>query len=1138
MKRNYIICLFALAVLAVPGCKDVKESAEQPLEWDQKLVFTATREGVDSDTKTVRMSGGETWWSPEEEISLFYGAGTAGGSKFVSQNETIAKTATFSGALQMSGSDKDFWAVYPYSVENECDGESVITVIPDVQHAVKGNFSDNVFPSLARSKNKSLSFWNICGGVKFSVSRSDIKSITFQSNNNEYLAGKVQIFYSESVGYGFIDGKSSVTVSAPDGGTFVAGKYYYISLLPTVLSQGFTMTFVTENQKGTLCSNKAQTIKRSTFGVLSSIDSAVSNWQDLPKPIQSISIYPEAYYEGAPWVRLWEFIGPKLSSSYPYLTQLTYPEQGSFICSSPCTFSFIINPQTANVEDYDWSFINRIAPNGSEKTDLVSIINGPVKHGNRYHFSILTNKALKEGTVENQIALRAQSKERNNAGQYDVCTSDYAYISGEKIISYSIIDKEKYKNAPAAIQPFRTDFIDINDTYDIMMPYNEITDIAYYIDTFADQAGRTVTDLGITPQYELWFAGRNDSNVCISKNPSEAPYYDGTSYTNQNQFIRIDGTAIRVDDAFVSTLLPAVGRTPLIYVRATYNGRPLADCFIKLYIVKEADPEPEPLPWDVFIKHDVVFDYDNLSATGTHTGTSGMLTAPRNGSNTTNRDLLVNWDELNRYVLNDSSIAMSYEDFTNKYDVDNLKLILTNQGKVPGSSLPDRDHSMLVDLSEIATYYGSGVSISAQSSSSWNAGPFPLSLEINKAIQSFNKQYYVYVLIPAKDNTKYIDVVLAFSFKVNPHQHSPTIFDWRLNPDRLIGAADKLVKTKPSGNYSFDNYGAISAQISSQGATSSLLEHFRDYGANNNIQLSSESATTYSFVIKNYTTDRVAFTTTNAGTVSTEFSSGKYYSKVTLTSAEFKGIINGIYSAPVLMLKDTGYTSDDVEILIEVSEQCGITGTKFSGYYFVVFEAPLKKASIDFNTIELGTFPSYNDYALAHEIIKGIYDAPAGQAYRHLLFQWDNGSWQATSIAQALYGFSPYDTNLKVKVSGLVFGDDKDSAGNPVLSEEELAAMTSPDYDTRASFGGRLFAFDAGDSLSPIPNGAMTESGVNWWNNGSNQMRNKEAYLTVTVEYNSGYKYVKLCEGRVKLTVLASGGKTHPYHKTDGSLWE
>ena len=203
-------------------------------------------------------------------------------------NSTIAQTVEFQGSVQMVGSGKDFWSVYPYLEDNSCDAESVTTTIPSGQLAVEGNFSNNAFPAIAHSKTLDLAFWNVCGGIKFFVTRNDIQSVTIKGNNGEILAGRVRIAFNPDSGtpevVEIIQGETEVTLKESNGGVLKPGKYYYMTLLPTKLSSGITMVFTTESKAGTVIGSNSQTIKRSCFGVLKGIDARVSEWVDLGYP--------------------------------------------------------------------------------------------------------------------------------------------------------------------------------------------------------------------------------------------------------------------------------------------------------------------------------------------------------------------------------------------------------------------------------------------------------------------------------------------------------------------------------------------------------------------------------------------------------------------------------------------------------------------------------------------------------------------------------------------------------------------------------------------------------------------------------------------------------------------------------------
>jgi formylglycine-generating enzyme required for sulfatase activity len=228
-----------------------------------------------------------------DEISVFYSENTQGGSKFTSQNTEQTAIAEFKGRLEgviAGGEDftngKYLYAVYPYSIKTGFNNGVTTISLPNYQTAVEGTFANGLFPTIARAQGVNLAFYNICGGVKFTVSRNDIASVIFKGNNGERLGGAANVVFDEyekpSVWDEEVDSKTEITVYAPTGGTFEAGKEYYIVAYPAKLSSGFTMTFrTTEMKEGAYVSNSAIEIKRSVFGVLSEADKSVTSWTDI-----------------------------------------------------------------------------------------------------------------------------------------------------------------------------------------------------------------------------------------------------------------------------------------------------------------------------------------------------------------------------------------------------------------------------------------------------------------------------------------------------------------------------------------------------------------------------------------------------------------------------------------------------------------------------------------------------------------------------------------------------------------------------------------------------------------------------------------------------------------------------------------
>lgn len=240
-----------------------------------QLTVTAYHEGA-SDTRTTVQDGGtQVLWEPAEEIKLFYQGGEG---RFVSQNTQPAAVADFSGVLDIFpgiGNTSDIlWGIYPYRADASSDGESVTTTLPAQQTGRAGSFERNTHITLARSYSYELAFFNVTGGLRFSLTQTGIKSVTFQGNGGEALAGTVKLAFENGVPavQQLTGGESVITLAAPDGGTFQTGKWYYIEAIPGTLSGGFKLTFYKDGESATLGSAGSVTIHRGKYGSLADAD--------------------------------------------------------------------------------------------------------------------------------------------------------------------------------------------------------------------------------------------------------------------------------------------------------------------------------------------------------------------------------------------------------------------------------------------------------------------------------------------------------------------------------------------------------------------------------------------------------------------------------------------------------------------------------------------------------------------------------------------------------------------------------------------------------------------------------------------------------------------------------------------------
>lgn len=270
-KLALFASILAIAVSCTVNEIDSTKGITAP-EITASLEDKGTKTTLTTDDEGV----GTIWWTPADEINVFYGKTS---THYTSKNTENATTVVF-GTTDVIGSteqaENNIWGLYPYDESAVCDGSSVTTTIPSSQKAVEGSFDDDLFTSLAHSTNTTMTFYNVCGGIKFSLSRDDIQTITFKGNNNEDIAGKVCLSM-DSNDYPVADvtsGEKTITLTPKEGATFAKNTNYYIVMLPTVLSKGFTMTFETSSQIGIFnYTAKSVEIKRSIFGKKTDIDS-------------------------------------------------------------------------------------------------------------------------------------------------------------------------------------------------------------------------------------------------------------------------------------------------------------------------------------------------------------------------------------------------------------------------------------------------------------------------------------------------------------------------------------------------------------------------------------------------------------------------------------------------------------------------------------------------------------------------------------------------------------------------------------------------------------------------------------------------------------------------------------------------
>ena len=289
MRKSLFICL--VAVLGLIGC-----SRNQEIDVPDANLSLFARTESPADTKTVVESGVHVFWEPGDEIAVFTGEQSA---KFTTDITAASGTATFKGTFGDATwpEDMDLWAVYPFSEDAIFDGETITTTLPSEQVAREGSFGKDMNLAIAHSSGTTLQFYNVGGGIRFSVTEEGIKKVMFEGLSGEIISGKVMIGMDEDgkpVVQEVTGGSQFITLLPPAGQeTFEPGAWYYIVAIPGSLEGGYKFRFYKDSDYARKVSEKKVEIKRSVFGNVEKADEGIeyeATTTHLPKTKEEIEV--------------------------------------------------------------------------------------------------------------------------------------------------------------------------------------------------------------------------------------------------------------------------------------------------------------------------------------------------------------------------------------------------------------------------------------------------------------------------------------------------------------------------------------------------------------------------------------------------------------------------------------------------------------------------------------------------------------------------------------------------------------------------------------------------------------------------------------------------------------------------------
>lgn len=245
MKRIITSTLLLSALALFSACQ---KSEQQAPTKGESIVFTAS---FAPETKTV-INGKQSLWN-QDEIRIFNGnhseaqtyvtdATKAATAEFKIKDETASLTGT------------SFIAVCPNSLATEAwwNGSVDKTInklwLKPEQTATAGTYDPEGHVAVAYTENTALEFKNACALLKFTIKSDNIKEVCVYSTG-AVLSGNFN-FNTE--------GQGSITTTAVGEDTYVSNNYvkikgdfvngqtYYMSCIPGILANGFTLEVVND----------------------------------------------------------------------------------------------------------------------------------------------------------------------------------------------------------------------------------------------------------------------------------------------------------------------------------------------------------------------------------------------------------------------------------------------------------------------------------------------------------------------------------------------------------------------------------------------------------------------------------------------------------------------------------------------------------------------------------------------------------------------------------------------------------------------------------------------------------------------------------------------------------------------------
>lgn len=277
-RTIFIAALSMMAAAAVSCQKDELRSQEElPVV---EMTLDAATEASAASTKLTLGEDLKPEWEDADKLAVWDGSVV----REFSIIENQGTSASFRGEVTEGSSE--YVALYPFEAVSSYASGAFTATIPSEQVIAAGDsVATGALMALAVAEDAVLSFKNVCGLIRFKISKENqIKAVIIKGNKEEAFAGEGTVTVENGLPkFTPTDNGAKVVTIRPEGddATFAKGTYY-AAVAPVTFSEGFTVTMNSVNSAATVTktTDKEMKIERNKGqGLADLVQIADWNWK-------------------------------------------------------------------------------------------------------------------------------------------------------------------------------------------------------------------------------------------------------------------------------------------------------------------------------------------------------------------------------------------------------------------------------------------------------------------------------------------------------------------------------------------------------------------------------------------------------------------------------------------------------------------------------------------------------------------------------------------------------------------------------------------------------------------------------------------------------------------------------------------